>query len=399
MGTAMQAARRPTLSEARLESVLETAPDGIIVMDEAARILIFNKACEQLFGYSAGEVIGENVSVLMPHDHAERHDLYVQRYRSTGERRIIGVGREVEGRRKDGSLFPLDLSVGEAQTPNGRQFIGVIRDLSARHDADRRFADLQGQMIRMARVSALDEMGSALAHELNQPLTAIMLYLQALQREVERLAQLADERSPRSNELLSKSMREAQRAGSIIQRVRQLVEKRAPERRRVDLNMVLDEALELAMMGHKRVVQLVRISAEDLPAVTVDPVQIQQIILNLVRNAIEAARDVETPKVVVSTWRDDNAAYFSVEDNGPGISGDQMKSLFQPFKSESGKGMGIGLSISRTIAQNHMGDLTVDRGVRAPGARFTVRLPVLIGDSDVRDSAQAVPLAAVADRS
>jgi two-component system sensor kinase FixL len=368
-------------------------------MDEAARILIFNKACEQLFGYSAGEVIGENVGMLMPHDHAERHDLYVQRYRSTGERRIIGIGREVEGRRKDGSLVPLDLSVGEAQTPNGRQFIGVIRDLSARHDADRRFADLQGQMIRMARVSALDEMGSALAHELNQPLTAIMLYLQALQREVERLAQLADERSPRSTELLSKSMREAQRAGSIIQRVRQLVEKRAPERRRVDLNMVLDEALELAMMGHKRVVQLVRISAEDLPPVTVDPVQIQQVILNLVRNAIEAARDVEMPKVVVSTWRDDNAAYFAVEDNGPGIPADQMKSLFQPFKSESGKGMGIGLSISRTIAQNHMGDLTVDRGVRAPGARFTVRLPVLIGDGATRDSAQAVPLAAVADRS
>ena len=248
----MQAVRRPTLSEARLESVLETAPDGIIVMDEGSRLLIFNKACEQLFGYEAGEVLGENVAMLMPQEHHDSHDLYVQRYRATGERKIIGIGREVEGRRKDGSIFPLDLSVGEALTPNGRQFIGVIRDLSARRETERRLAAVQADLIRMTRVSALDEMGSALAHELNQPLTAIMLYLQALEREVQRLQSAETKLEPRAVELLGKATREAQRAGSIISRVRQLVEKRAPERKRSDLNTVVDEALELAMLGRRR---------------------------------------------------------------------------------------------------------------------------------------------------
>lgn len=394
----MQAARRPTLSEARLESVLETAPDGIIVMDEDSRILVFNKACEQLFGYGAAEVIGENVRILMPHQHHDNHDLYVQRYRATSERRIIGIGREVEGRRKDGSLFPLDLSVGEAMTPNGRQFIGVIRDLSARRETERRLAAVQADLIRMTRVSALDEMGSALAHELNQPLTAIMLYLQALEREVERLQAAAGDAQGRAGELLGKSAREAQRAGSIIQRVRQLVEKRAPERRRCDLNQVVDEALELAMLGRHRSIHLDRQDTEALPSVMVDPVQIQQIVLNLTRNAIEACASATRPRVTVRTWLDGETACFSVADNGPGIPPERMRTLFNAFRSETGNGMGIGLTISRTITQNHLGEFLVDPGGEGRGARFTVRLPIAAAEMAAnRDSAAAIPRAAAAE--
>jgi two-component system sensor kinase FixL len=394
----MQAMRRPTLSEARLESVLETAPDGIIVMDEDSRLLVFNKACEQMFGYGAGEVLGENVKILMSQEHRGSHDLYVQRYRSTGERRIIGIGREVEGRRKDGSIFPLDLSVGEAMTPNGRQFIGVIRDLTARRDTERRLADVQAELIRMTRVSALDEMGSAIAHELNQPLTAIMLYLQALEREVQRLEAAAPAQGHRAGELLGKATREAQRAGSIIQRVRQLVEKRAPERRLVDLNHVVDEALELAFLGRRRTIDLERM-AGDVPAVTIDPVQIQQVVLNLVRNAIEACRTQERPLVQVRTWREGEMALLSVHDNGPGIPEDKLQSLFQAFQSQSGRGMGIGLAISRAIAQSHMGELLVDPGGKGEGAVFTMRLPVALrsGLQQERDSAAAVPFAAAAN--
>jgi two-component system sensor kinase FixL len=392
----MQAIRRPTLSEARLESVLETAPDGIIVMDEDARLLIFNKACESLFGYSAGEVLGENIGILMPREHRENHDLYVRRYRATGERRIIGTGREVEGRRKDGSIFPLDLSVGEAITPNGRQFIGVIRDLSARRDTERRLAHAQGELIRMTRVSALDEMGSAIAHELNQPLTAIMLYLQALEREVQRLEAAAPAEGHRAGELLAKASREAQRAGSIIQRVRQLVEKRAPERRVVNLAEVVDEALELAFLGRRRTVELHRM-AEDMPQVSADPVQIQQVVLNLVRNAIEACRNHEHPMVEVVTRRDGDTALLSVHDNGPGIAPERMQSLFQAFQSESGRGMGIGLAISRAIAQSHMGELLVDPGGDGVGAVFTLKLPIALkAANESRDSASAMPFAAAA---
>jgi two-component system, LuxR family, sensor kinase FixL len=394
----MQAVRRPTLSEARLESVLETAPDGIIVMDEGSRLLIFNKACEQLFGYEAGEVLGENVAMLMPQEHHDSHDLYVQRYRATGERKIIGIGREVEGRRKDGSIFPLDLSVGEALTPNGRQFIGVIRDLSARRETERRLADVQADLIRMTRVSALDEMGSALAHELNQPLTAIMLYLQALEREVQRLQSAETKLEPRAVELLGKATREAQRAGSIISRVRQLVEKRAPERKRSDLNTVVDEALELAMLGRRRSIILERYGPEVLPVVFVDPVQVQQVVLNLARNAVEACQDADRPTLTIKTWFESDSVCFSVGDNGPGIAPEQMRTLFSAFRSENGTGMGIGLTISRAIVQNHKGELLVDPGGKGHGARFTVRLPIAAEERVAnRDSAAAMPMAAAAE--
>jgi two-component system sensor kinase FixL len=394
----MQAVRRPTLSEARLESVLETAPDGIIVMDEGSRLLIFNKACEQLFGYEAGEVLGENVAMLMPQEHHDSHDLYVQRYRATGERKIIGIGREVEGRRKDGSIFPLDLSVGEALTPNGRQFIGVIRDLSARRETERRLAAVQADLIRMTRVSALDEMGSALAHELNQPLTAIMLYLQALEREVQRLQSAETKLEPRAVELLGKATREAQRAGSIISRVRQLVEKRAPERKRSDLNTVVDEALELAMLGRRRSIILERYGPEVLPVVFVDPVQVQQVVLNLARNAVEACQDADRPTLTIKTWFESDSVCFSVGDNGPGIAPEQMRTLFSAFRSENGTGMGIGLTISRAIVQNHKGELLVDPGGNGHGARFSVRLPIAAEERVAnRDSAAAMPMAAAAE--
>jgi two-component system sensor kinase FixL len=394
----MQAVRRPTLSEARLESVLETAPDGIIVMDEGSRLLIFNKACEQLFGYEAGEVLGENVAMLMPQEHHDSHDLYVQRYRATGERKIIGIGREVEGRRKDGSIFPLDLSVGEALTPNGRQFIGVIRDLSARRETERRLAAVQADLIRMTRVSALDEMGSALAHELNQPLTAIMLYLQALEREVQRLQSAEIRLEPRAVELLGKATREAQRAGSIISRVRQLVEKRAPERKRSDLNTVVDEALELAMLGRRRSIILERYGPEVLPVVFVDPVQVQQVVLNLARNAVEACQDADRPTLTIKTWFESDSVCFSVGDNGPGIAPEQMRTLFSAFRSENGTGMGIGLTISRAIVQNHKGELLVDPGGNGHGARFSVRLPIAAEERVAnRDSAAAMPMAAAAE--
>jgi two-component system, LuxR family, sensor kinase FixL len=394
----MQAARRPTLSEARLESVLETAPDGIIVMDEDSRLLIFNKACEKLFGYSAAEVLGENVNLLMPDDQSAAHDGYVGSYRATGERRIIGVGREVQGRRADGSIFPLDLSVGEAITPNGRQFIGVLRDLSERHDAEARLASMQGELIRAARISALDEMGSALAHELNQPLTAIMLYLQALQSEVKRLEASHSTMQPRAIELLGKARREAQRAGSIVQRVRQLVEKRAPERRLVDLNTVIDEALELALLGRRRSIALRRVGTELSAKVMADPVQIQQIVLNLVRNAIEAMAGAPHPVLTVTSWSEDEQVCFSVADNGPGVPRERTAELFRAFQpGGGGRGMGIGLSISRAIAQNHKGELVLDAGGDGRGACFTVRLPAALStENRQRDSASAMPMLAAA---
>ncbi|MGA7426152.1 MAG: PAS domain S-box protein, partial [Rhodoplanes sp.] len=172
----------PTISDAQLLSVLDTAADGIIIIDARGVVITFNKACERLFGYSAAEVIGQNVKMIMPSDLARVHDNYINNYLTTGERKIIGIGREVKGQHRDGTLIPVHLSVGEASTSAGRQFIGILRDLRARNESEQRLNQLQTDLVRMARVSAIDEMGAALAHELNQPLTALMLYLQAVER-------------------------------------------------------------------------------------------------------------------------------------------------------------------------------------------------------------------------
>jgi two-component system sensor kinase FixL len=366
-----------TVSDARWSSVLNTAVDGIIVIDENGDVLIYNKACERMFGFTADEMVGQNVKVLMPPEHAHTHDQYLTNYKTTGTRKIIGIGREVRARHRDGSYFHIDLSVGEAQTPDGRQFVGILRDLTSRKDTERRLNELQSDLIRLARVSALDEMGSALAHELNQPLTAIMLYLQAVEREFARARENGhtEEADQRAKTILDKARREAQRAGSIIQRIRSLVEKREPERKLVDLNAIIDDAVELTMLGQDRGVVIARNYQPDLPQINVDAVQIQQVVVNLVRNAYEAVKCRKGGCIDIETVADEKSVMLTIGDNGPGIPEDRMADLFQAFKTGKRSGMGLGLAISRTIAQTHGGDLSVDPGGGGRGARFVIRLP------------------------
>jgi two-component system, LuxR family, sensor kinase FixL len=369
----------PTVSDVRLASVLDTAVDGIILIDEQARILVFNKACERLFGYTAAEVLGRNVKTIMPAEYSHEHDRYVADYVRTGIRKIIGIGREVKGQHRDGTVFPIELSLGEADTSDGRQFIGILRDLRTRKSEETRLNQLQGDLVHMARVSAMDEMGAALAHELNQPLTAVMLYLQAIKR--------ADESDPgrgilseTARVIFEKALREAERAGNIIQRMRYFVEKREPKRRFLDLNPLVDDAVELTLLGSAPGAQIARSLAPDLPRVAVDPVQIQQVVVNLLRNALDAAGTSAAPEVQVSTRRGAETVELTVADNGPGISPETLPNLFKAFSSSKSNGLGLGLAISRTIAQTHGGDLTVDPGGHGRGACFTLRLPRLADD-------------------
>ena len=362
-----------TVSEARLMSVLNTAVDGIIVIDEHAHILVYNNACEKLFGYTAAEVLGQNVKVIMPRDYSDAHDRYMDNYKRTGHRKIIGIGREVRGRHKDGTEFPVELSVGEASTPDGRQFIGILRDLRSRKVAEQRVNELQADLVHLARVSAMDEMGAALAHELNQPLTAIMLYMQGIARTLDKRDDPAD---AQFKTVLAKAVHEAERAGNIISRMRQFVEKREPHRRPIDLNAVVNEAVELTIVGMRARVNIERDFAQQLPKAFVEPVQIQQIVVNLLRNASEALKDREDGTIFVSTRQDGAFVTIIVEDNGPGIPPAAMPTLFKAFSTTKKTGMGLGLSISRSIAQNHSGDLIVDPGGHGRGARFIVQLPV-----------------------
>jgi len=357
-----------------LASVLDTAVDGIILMDEQARILVFNKACERLFGYTAAEILGRNVKALMPPEYSQQHDDYIASYIRSGIKSIIGSGREVKGQHRDGTIFPIELSVGEAQTPDGRQFVGILRDLRARKGDETRLNQLQADLVHMARVSAMDEMGAALAHELNQPLTAVMLYLQAIKR--------ADDGDPgrgilseTARLIFEKALKEAERAGNIIQRMRYFVEKREPKRRFLDLNPLVDEAVELTLLGSPPGAQIARSLTPGLPRVAVDPVQIQQVVVNLLRNALDAVSISPAPDVQVSTRMRDDRVELTVADNGPGISPEALPNLFKAFASSKGNGLGLGLAISRTIAQTHGGDLTVDPGGHGRGACFTLHLP------------------------
>ncbi|MEO1199525.1 MAG: PAS domain S-box protein [Pseudomonadota bacterium] len=371
-----QATATLTVSESRLLSVLDTAVNGIIVIDDHGRILVFNKACEQLFGYRAAEMIGKNVSSLMPPKYADHHDGYLTNYLTTGERKIIGIGRAVEGRHADGTVFPLELSVGETTTPVGRQFIGILRDLRPQLESEERLNQLQAQLVHMARVNAMDEMGAALAHELNQPLTAVMLYLQAVMR--------AARKSPEENaipqemvDILERALKEADRAGKIIQRMRQFVEKREPERQAISLARLVDEAVDFTMTGLRiRDVAVHRSHDDEVPEVSVDPVQIQQIIVNLVRNALQAVTGSAMRQITIETVVTGNRVSVSVEDSGPGIKDEALPDLFKAFSSSKKGGMGLGLAISKSIAQSHGGDLVVDPGGKGRGARFSLYLPI-----------------------
>jgi two-component system sensor kinase FixL len=164
--------------EQHLRSILETVPDAMIVIDEAGLITSFSAAAERLFGFIEAEVLGQNISCLMPEPDATRHDGYVRHYLDTGERRIIGIGRVVRGRKRDGTVFPMQLSIGEAGEDGQRVFTGFVRDLTAKEQDELKLRELQAELVHVSRLSAMGTMASTLAHELNQPLTAVALYLE-----------------------------------------------------------------------------------------------------------------------------------------------------------------------------------------------------------------------------
>lgn len=362
------------ISEARLDSVFNTAVDGIIVINAKCQILAFNKACEKLFGFCASELLGENVTRIMPFDYAHAHDRYVQNYLDTGQKKIIGIGREVQGQHKDGTVFPVELSVGEASTPEGRQFIGILRDLRPRKQIEDRLQKAQAQLVHMTRLSALDEMGAAIAHELNQPLTAVMLYLQSVSRK----AASDDSISPQILDVISKAVREAERASEIIQRMRQLVERKAPERTAIDVAELVAACLEMAELGSGEDSSVLASEVEDnLPPLMADPVQIRQILINLIRNAREAIADQENKKVTLSVRLGSEGLEFRVKDNGPGVPAEVAEVLFRAFSGGKHKGVGLGLAISRSIAQNHGGDLRLEQTEPGGGASFLLTLPVM----------------------
>lgn len=339
--------------EAHLRSIFDTAPDALIVIDERGAVQAFSAAAERMFGWDAGEVLGRNVSVLMPQPFRGEHDDYLNRYMNTGERRIIGIGRIVVGERKDGSTFPLELAVGEVRSERGRLFTGFIRDISERQDAQARLQELQSELIHVSRLTALGEMASALAHELNQPLGAITNYLSGARK----LLGQASGVDASAIEALDKAADQALRAGEIIKRLRDFLSRGESQRQVEILSKLTREACALALVGAKE--RDVRVSYSFDPAadcVLVDRVPIQQVVVNLVRNALDAMEGCARRELSVSSrLGEGSVAVLSVADSGAGVSADAAERLFQPFVTTKSDGMGVGLSISRTIVEAHGG--------------------------------------------
>ncbi|MFA5939811.1 MAG: PAS domain S-box protein [Sinimarinibacterium sp.] len=495
--------KAPAAADDQLGALLNAAVDPMIIIDERGLISRFNAAAERTFGYRAAEVIGHNVKVLMPQPFRREHDAYLERYNGSGEARIIGIGREVVAQRRDGSTFPIDLSVGEFRMSGGRGYVGILRDISERKrqeellrqsseelrlifdfspmailitDLDGRifsvnraccelfgrsqdelctlrhsdlmlpeeraipleaferlrrdggsceceinyqrvdgsaihalhysalatdeggkpvmfigeiidrselFAatheaeQLRARLAHVTRIGTLGEMVSGIAHEVNQPLTAIANYASACRRLM-----LGGQSNP--GELLGvleKIAAQAERAGQVIRGLRALTKRGESQRQLLDCNQLVADVVRLVEFELRGTdAQLYVELGGDLPPVFVDGVQIQQVVLNLMRNAMEAMNGLADPKLVsVRTfvprpfW-----VAISVSDRGPGLPPEQVQRLFEPFFTTKKQGMGLGLSICQSIATDHGGELRYSTNEWG-GACFTLSLP---GSSD-----------------
>src|SRR5680860_504066 len=347
--------------EAHLRSILDTVPDATVVISERGLIQSFNAAAERLFGHQESAIIGQNVSLLMPAPYHDEHDRYIQRYLATGEKRIIGIDRVVTGQRKDGSTFPMKLEVGVMRSGDRRFFTGFIRDLTERQRTERQLQELQTELARLSRLTAMGEMASTLAHEINQPLSADSNYLQGCNRLLEGIDH---PNAAKVRDALAETTKQTLRAGQIIRQLREFVTHGETERCPQSVNTLVEEASALGLVGAKdEGVKAVFQCDHQLGPVMVEKVQIQQVLLNLMRNVIEAMEGSERKELCVATAisktdKDGEGRPMievSVADTGSGISEVIASRLFQPFVTTKPAGMGVGLSISKRIVESHGG--------------------------------------------
>jgi two-component system sensor kinase FixL len=351
----------------------ETSQDAIITIDHRGLMLSFNPAAQRLFGYPPDEVIGQNVKMLMPNPFRDEHDGYIGRYLGTGEKRIIGIGRIVAGEKKDGSVFPLELSVGESRVEGTPVFVGFIRDLTDIQSEQRRVQELQRELFHVSRLGEMGQLVSSLAHEVNQPLAAIVNYTQVARQMADGAD---DETARRIGGVLEKVEAQTTRAADIIKRLRAFIDRREGERRRENPRQLIEEALALGLVGPaSRATRLVLDMAPELPDVEVDRVQVQQVIVNLIRNGVDAMETSPRRELTVSAVREGpDFVRVSVGDTGSGIAPEIAPRLFGAFVTTKPEGMGVGLSICKTIVDAHGGRIGCEARASG-GTTFSFTLP------------------------
>jgi two-component system sensor kinase FixL len=355
------------LREPFLAALLDNAPDGIITIDETGAILSFNPAAVALFGYTPDEVIGRNVCMLMPEPYRSQHDEYLRHYLRTGEAKIIGIGRQVEGQRRDGSVFPMELGVAEIEAEGERYFVGFIHDLTERRRFEARMHDLHAD-----RLDIIENMTVGLAHELKQPLAGINAYLNIANRLIKKgdLGEI--------EQVLDKASKQVFRVSEIVDSLRQFIARGETIKTLHHLNEVVRTACEFtdSIAKESGVSTTVDLDAEN-DLVLINSVQVQQVVVNLKRNAIEAMENCERRQLIVSTHViDESEVQVDVADTGPGISEAIKAKLFEQFTTTKPHGLGVGLSISRSIINAHHGRLWAEPSPGG-GTIFSFVLPLV----------------------
>jgi two-component system sensor kinase FixL len=360
-----------------LRSILQTIPDALVVIDVDGRILLFSRAAETMFGYQASEVVGRNVAMLLPERDRARHDAYMARYRKFGESRTMGKERRLTGRRRDGTEFPHSLHLSEAFGGGQRMIVGFMHDLSAREAAEAQLVQLQRELAHISRVYEMGTLASTIAHELNQPLMAVA---NIVQTAAELLKQ--DDPAQRATliEALDQAGQESLRAGDILRRLRSFLSRGEMDKTLEDAAKLAEDAIhfEAARARYRGIACQVKCRGRQ-PPILVDRVQIQQVILNLVKNAIQSVGQDGTVTVMITPQADH--VRFAVIDTGPGVSPDRVERLFEPFSTTKTEGMGLGLPICRSIVEAHGGEIWHEPA-RDGGAAFVFTLPQFIEETE-----------------
>lgn len=358
-------------SQAFLRSTIDASPISIITINERGKILSFSKTAEETFGYSEGEILGKNIELLAPARDVNDHDTYMKRYLETGQKRIVGKARRVLAQRKDGSEFPTMLHVSEFNDGE-RIFVGFIEDLSEREEIEQRLDETSFQLRHADRLGSMGEIAASIAHELNQPLTAAASLIGAVSLILKK-NDLAESKA--SLPLLDDAVGEIRRASELIQHMRDYVRKRKTAKSLHDLNKIVEDAGALAIIGADADGIEVKWDMDpNAGELLIDRIQIQQVITNLIRNAIDAMKGAPQRLLTISSKRLNKIVEISICDTGPGLNDNVEASLFDPFVSSKTDGMGLGLSISKTIIDAHQGEIVAENQ-DSGGCIFTVKLP------------------------
>jgi two-component system sensor kinase FixL len=367
-------------ANAKLNAILNATVDAMIIINHLGTVELFNAAAERMFGYDSDSVVGKNVKMLMPEPYQSEHDGYLHHYMQTKQKRIIGIGREVKAQKSNGDIFPIELSVGEVKDASHKQFVGIIRDISEQVQARSEAIINRERLAHVTRLTTMGEMAAGIAHEINQPLSAITSYAHASQNMLEACSKLDSKNQVRQGKIfdaLQKISEQAIRAAEVVSRLRDFVKKRKVQREQVDLHWLIYETVKLAEVDTRLLDHGIALKLTDTSdvQVNVDSVQVQQVLFNLIRNAIDAMEDkLNEPVVIRTRWLDNDNIEVSVSDTGHGVSEANRSKLFNPFFSTKEAGMGIGLSISQSIIVAHGGELRHCHGV-TEGSVFAFTLP------------------------